>query len=164
MFIFSITLIKSFVSNNSLPEHEKGRLIKNELDELKKTFENSNYWKSKYLSDLRLYTAKIEDFTGICTGLILHCYHEEFKVVLEELSMSGEETLAEEMNHILKNIRTYHQSESDMASSCKKCEECEEKPFQEFIKNFESIAQRIMSNLHSHPQLHLKKQLKIRKY
>ncbi|XP_075705813.1 interleukin-15 [Rhinoderma darwinii] len=143
VFIFNFTLLQSFASNHSPSEREKGRLIKKELDVLKKIFENSVFWKKKYRVDLRLYTARIDDYTDTCTQPIFDCYCEEFKVVLEEISMSGEENLAKEISHTLKNMWTYRPSERDMTGSCKKCEEYEEKTYQEFIKSFESIVQKM---------------------
>ncbi|KAM3937747.1 interleukin-15 isoform 1-T3 [Leptodactylus fuscus] len=140
---FSFILMQSFESTNRLSATHNGKLIKRELDQLTNTFKNSNYWKSKYQTDLRLYTAKIDDYADACTQPIFDCYCEEFEVVAEEISMTGEEDVAKDLRNTLANMRTYRPSKSDMTGSCKKCEEYEEKPFQEFLKSFESITQKM---------------------
>lgn len=144
MLIFSITLIESFVSNDINFETNKWKIIKKDLEDLKKAFEKSKYSKSKYHSGLKLYTAGIEEITdnSRCDTLIFDCYHEEFKVVVEELSMSGEEHLAKEMRNILDLMLHNRPSEGDMTGSCKKCEEYEEESFETFLESFKSIAQK----------------------
>ncbi|XP_040274422.1 interleukin-15 isoform X2 [Bufo gargarizans] len=138
--IFSITLMQSFESKR---DKERGTLIRKELDMLKKKLESSKNWKSKYERDLRLYTAKIDEYTDTCTQTIFDCYCEEFKVVVEEISMTEEENVAKGIRHTLNNMLTYRPSESDMIGSCKKCEEYEEKSFQEFLNSFQSITQKM---------------------
>ncbi|XP_040274421.1 interleukin-15 isoform X1 [Bufo bufo] len=109
--IFSITLMQSFESKR---DKERGTLIRKELDMLKKKLESSKNWKSKYERDLRLYTAKIDEYTDTCTQTIFDCYCEEFKVVVEEISMTEEENVAKGIRHTLNNMLTYRPSESDM--------------------------------------------------
>ncbi|CAN2388816.1 hypothetical protein PRIEUP_LOCUS16762, partial [Pristimantis euphronides] len=140
--IFRITLMQNFSVNYSFAEKEKWRILKMELDTLRKQFQESNYWKSAYQEDLRLYTARVDDFTDTCTQQIFDCYCDEFKVALEEISLSGETILAKKIKHTLDHMETYRPSENGTKDSCKKCEEYEEKSFQDFMNTFESLLQK----------------------
>ncbi|KAG8592663.1 hypothetical protein GDO81_000581 [Engystomops pustulosus] len=144
MWIFSIILMQSFQSNYS--QSQSGKIIKKELDALRKLFEGSEYWKRNYQRDLRLYTARTDDYTDACTQPVFDCYYEEFQVILQEVSMTGEENIAMQMRNTLEHIKTYRPSESDMVGSCKKCEEYEEEPYDEFVNRFESITQKMHVN------------------
>ncbi|XP_069832963.1 interleukin-15 isoform X2 [Dendropsophus ebraccatus] len=110
-------------------------------------FEKSKYSKSKYQSDLRLYTARMDDYTGTCIQPIFDCFCEEIYVILEEISMSGEEDVAGIIRNQLALMQTILPSNNDMPDSCKKCEEYEEKSFSEFMESFETLAQK-MNYLH----------------
>ncbi|KAG8592672.1 hypothetical protein GDO81_000581 [Engystomops pustulosus] len=129
MWIFSIILMQSFQSNYS--QSQSGKIIKKELDALRKLFEGSEYWKRNY---------------DACTQPVFDCYYEEFQVILQEVSMTGEENIAMQMRNTLEHIKTYRPSESDMVGSCKKCEEYEEEPYDEFVNRFESITQKMHVN------------------
>ncbi|XP_073405876.1 interleukin-15 isoform X2 [Dendrobates tinctorius] len=128
VLIFNITL--SFASNYDLTEIQSGKLILKELKALKEQM------------DLKLYTAKVDDYTGTCTKSIFECFYKEFEVLLEEISLL-EKKVAKNFSNILQHMRSYYQSESNMPNTCKKCEEYEEKSIEEFIKSFESIAQKM---------------------
>ncbi|XP_069600097.1 interleukin-15 isoform X4 [Ranitomeya imitator] len=129
VLIFNITL--SFASNYGLTEMKSGKLILKELKALKEQM------------DLKLYTAKVDDYTGTCTKSIFECFYKEFEVLLEEISLL-EEKVAKNFSNTLQHMRSYYQYESSkMPNTCKKCEEYEEKSIEEFIKSFESIAQKM---------------------
>ncbi|XP_073405877.1 interleukin-15 isoform X3 [Dendrobates tinctorius] len=113
VLIFNITL--SFASNYDLTEIQSGKLILKELKALKE---------------------------GTCTKSIFECFYKEFEVLLEEISLL-EKKVAKNFSNILQHMRSYYQSESNMPNTCKKCEEYEEKSIEEFIKSFESIAQKM---------------------
>ncbi|XP_073498240.1 interleukin-15 [Phyllobates terribilis] len=141
VLIFSITL--SFASNYALTEEFKsGIFILKELKSLKEIFKSSKYWKDNYQRDLKLYTAKVDDYTGTCTKSIFECFYKEFEVLLEEISLL-EEKVGNNFSNTLQHIRSYNHYESKMSNTCKKCEEYEEKSVEEFIKSFESIAQKM---------------------
>ncbi|XP_069600093.1 interleukin-15 isoform X2 [Ranitomeya imitator] len=141
VLIFNITL--SFASNYGLTEMKSGKLILKELKALKEIFKSSKYWKDNYQMDLKLYTAKVDDYTGTCTKSIFECFYKEFEVLLEEISLL-EEKVAKNFSNTLQHMRSYYQYESSkMPNTCKKCEEYEEKSIEEFIKSFESIAQKM---------------------
>ncbi|KAG9480105.1 hypothetical protein GDO78_011879 [Eleutherodactylus coqui] len=141
VFIFSITFMQRIADTYTPDERTKWKLIQKDLDELTEESKASKYWTSKYQEDLRLYTARTADFNGTCKQHIFDCYCEEFKVVLEEISLSGDETRAKRMTHTLTNMQNYSPSASDTTGSCKKCEELEETSFQEFLESFHSITQ-----------------------
>ncbi|XP_077135367.1 interleukin-15 isoform X5 [Ranitomeya variabilis] len=114
VLIFNITL--SFASNYGLTEMKSGKLILKELKALKE---------------------------GTCTKSIFECFYKEFEVLLEEISLL-EEKVAKNFSNTLQHMRSYYQYESSkMPNTCKKCEEYEEKSIEEFIKSFESIAQKM---------------------
>ncbi|XP_069600098.1 interleukin-15 isoform X5 [Ranitomeya imitator] len=122
---------------------KSGKLILKELKALKEIFKSSKYWKDNYQMDLKLYTAKVDDYTGTCTKSIFECFYKEFEVLLEEISLL-EEKVAKNFSNTLQHMRSYYQYESSkMPNTCKKCEEYEEKSIEEFIKSFESIAQKM---------------------
>ncbi|XP_069600096.1 interleukin-15 isoform X3 [Ranitomeya imitator] len=131
VLIFNITLRYCFASNYGLTEMKSGKLILKELKALKEQM------------DLKLYTAKVDDYTGTCTKSIFECFYKEFEVLLEEISLL-EEKVAKNFSNTLQHMRSYYQYESSkMPNTCKKCEEYEEKSIEEFIKSFESIAQKM---------------------
>ncbi|XP_077135365.1 interleukin-15 isoform X4 [Ranitomeya variabilis] len=116
VLIFNITLRYCFASNYGLTEMKSGKLILKELKALKE---------------------------GTCTKSIFECFYKEFEVLLEEISLL-EEKVAKNFSNTLQHMRSYYQYESSkMPNTCKKCEEYEEKSIEEFIKSFESIAQKM---------------------
>ncbi|XP_056418886.1 interleukin-15 isoform X4 [Hyla sarda] len=133
MFILSIISLQNFACNQVFAESQKWKAIKKDLDTLEQK------------SDLSLYTAKIDDYTETCIQPIFYCYCAEIKVVLEEMKISGDEKEAKELGNRLDHMRANLPSKNKLPDGCKKCEEYEEKSFNEFIDSFKTLAQKMNS-------------------
>ncbi|XP_040187326.1 interleukin-15-like isoform X2 [Rana temporaria] len=82
-----------------------------------------------------------------CRKSILHCYVQELKAVVEEVTLIGDEDAAEEITQKIYNIETNGNITFMEEDSCKTCEEYEEKDLEEFIKGFETLTQQMLSLL-----------------
>ncbi|XP_056418884.1 interleukin-15 isoform X2 [Hyla sarda] len=145
MFILSIISLQNFACNQVFAESQKWKAIKKDLDTLEQDIRRSKYWARNYKSDLSLYTAKIDDYTETCIQPIFYCYCAEIKVVLEEMKISGDEKEAKELGNRLDHMRANLPSKNKLPDGCKKCEEYEEKSFNEFIDSFKTLAQKMNS-------------------
>ncbi|XP_073460345.1 interleukin-15 isoform X3 [Aquarana catesbeiana] len=80
-----------------------------------------------------------------CRKSILHCYVQELKTVVEEITLIGDEDAAEEITQKIDHIETNGNITFLEKDSCKSCEEYEEKDLEEFIKGFETLTQKMLT-------------------
>ncbi|XP_073460308.1 interleukin-15 isoform X1 [Aquarana catesbeiana] len=83
--------------------------------------------------------------TDTCRKSILHCYVQELKTVVEEITLIGDEDAAEEITQKIDHIETNGNITFLEKDSCKSCEEYEEKDLEEFIKGFETLTQKMLT-------------------
>ncbi|KAM5192917.1 interleukin-15 isoform 2-T2 [Mantella aurantiaca] len=121
----------------------KWQQIGEDLNRVYEILEKSKYW--NYHTGLKLYTASASN-VDTCRNSILHCYVQELKTVVEEVNLIGDEDAAQRITHKIDDIVINGDLLDFMQNgSCKKCEEYEEKPIEEFMEDFRTLTQKIQN-------------------
>ncbi|XP_072261966.1 interleukin-15 isoform X2 [Pyxicephalus adspersus] len=89
---------------------------------------------------LKLYTAGPVDH-DTCGQSILSCYVQELKALVEEINLIGDEDAAQRISDKIYEMEVNGDLYSLQDGGCKKCEEYEEKPIEEFMEDFKTLTQ-----------------------
>ncbi|XP_075055564.1 interleukin-15 [Mixophyes fleayi] len=86
---------------------------------------------------------KSTDVKENCEQSVLYCYVQELKTVVEELSLLDDQYITDQIENQILHIERNGHLETKTTDSCKKCEEYEEKPIEEFKKGLNTLTQKM---------------------
>ncbi|XP_053315314.1 interleukin-15 [Spea bombifrons] len=143
--IFGFIILATFA--HGYKSLEMSKYILQDLDLFHKVINGTLYWTQHSAMNLTLYTANIQT-DDTCNDSIIHCYLLELAVVVEEVACVENNTEAQILLEFMKDNYFpdgQHKALGDFVpvipDNCPKCEDYEEKNFQEFMKEFKSLLQ-----------------------